>query len=810
MPDSASRRPGFSTTRTGRPLRCGRLMARVLCAAHWIWIGLFLAPLSAAQAEEPAIPPALTPPSIVHLVPLQLPSDAGLPSDTHLDVGVVIEPDGNAHVDQTLDPPSLQQAVTAALAQSRFQPATTPAGPLRARVVVRLPLVSPQAGAPTALPAASLPEATLSLQPAQAPAVPVVTSEPIAPPSTFGASARVSQLPPTATAIQLQEVRELPGTFGDPFRVLETLPGVVPHLSGLPYVYVRGAPPAGTLYFYDGIQVPGMFHLALGPAVVHPALIDEMNFYASVAPARFGRFTGGVLSGGPAPRPALTRTSGELELRMIDVMGKVDVPVLGGGLSVSGRYGYPGPVISLFSPQTSLNYWDYQTRLWFPVSPHARFELVWFGSFDRAGFVDSRRKRSDFALEFHRAEARLIQRVGAVELGGMLQLGLEHSQIDTSMRVRALRLGPRVYASYQTPEGVRLRVGADMFGNVGSLFTAPTVEGGPIQVRVPVTDGVAARSVMGAYAELSVPLLERLRVELGVRGDLWLTGSRAEAAADPRLTLSYRSHDTLTWHAAFGLAHQPAVFLLPLPGIADVGLEHGLQSAVQSEAGVAIDLPAALKLESQVYVQHFSNMILPELALDQTANCAQLPAQVAMATSRCNTSYPRSSVWAYGFEVFLRRSISEAMSGWINYTLGWARGLSAAGQSFTPTFDVRHVLNLVLQYRLGGGFSTSARVQYRSGKSANELFLRAEPIRYEQRLPGFFRADMSVSYGWRPSWGSLRVTFEWFNVTLSSEATDIACLDGVGASADPLSVTPCPVKHAPALFFPNLGIRAEL
>jgi hypothetical protein len=297
-----------------------------------------------------------------------------------------------------------------------------------------------------------------------------------------------------------------------------------------------------------------------------------------------------------------------------------------------------------------------------------------------------------------------------------------------------------------------------------------------------------------------------------VRGDLWLTGSRPEAAVDPRLSLSYRLRDTITWHGAVGLAHQPSVFLVPLPGITEVGIESGLQSAVQSETGVSFDLPAQLKLESQVYVQHFDNMILPELAIDQTAECYALPPDVEMATSRCNGGYPRSSAWAYGLELFLRRALTEDHSGWVNYTLGWARAESSTGLKFRPTFDVRHVVNLILQYKIGGGFSTGARLQYRSGKNASHIFIREGEIPYQQRLAGFFRADANISYGWKPSWGSLRVSLEWFNLTLSREESSIDCdkTDDITSGRDPLkTAVPCPVRRAPALFFPNLGVRAE-
>jgi hypothetical protein len=141
--------------------------------------------------------------------------------------------------------------------------------------------------------------------------------------------------------------------------------------------------------------------------------------------------------------------------------------------------------------------------------------------------------------------------------------------------------------------------------------------------------------------------------------------------------------------------------------------------------------------------------------------------------------------------------------------LGWASAHADEGFTFTPSFDVRHVLNLVLQYRLGAGFSAGMRLHYRTGKMANATFVRDAPIRYEQRLPGFFRADLQVSYAWQTSWAKLRVSLEWFNATLSREATEIKCRDGIGVGPNPLSATPCMVIRAPPIFFPNLGLRAQ-
>jgi len=81
--------------------------------------------------------------------------------------------------------------------------------------------------------------------------------------------------------------RELPGAFGDAFRALEALPGVTPITSGLPYFFVRGAPPGNTGYFIDGVSIPTLYHAAVGPSVIHPAFIENVE----VQNATLGRET---------------------------------------------------------------------------------------------------------------------------------------------------------------------------------------------------------------------------------------------------------------------------------------------------------------------------------------------------------------------------------------------------------------------------------------------------------------------------------------------------------------------------------------
>src|SRR5258708_40296372 len=63
------------------------------------------------------------------------------------------------------------------------------------------------------------------------------------------------------TTLRRDDTRNVPGALGDPTRLVEALPGVVPTTSGLQAFFVRGAPPTATGSFVDGVPVPALYHL---------------------------------------------------------------------------------------------------------------------------------------------------------------------------------------------------------------------------------------------------------------------------------------------------------------------------------------------------------------------------------------------------------------------------------------------------------------------------------------------------------------------------------------------------------------------
>lgn len=602
----------------------------------------------------------------------------------------------------------------------------------------------------------------------------------------FGAEAVVSRpTPPGAHSVSMQNARDLPGSFGDPLRTLDALPGVVPFASAVPYVYVRGAPPASQGYVYDDIPLPQLFHVGFGPAVIHPRAVGEIKFNAGVPSARYGRRAGGLLLAQETPYSS--ELDAEVELRLLDVGAWIQGGVGKGTLTASGRVGHPLAVmtarsIGVLDPGTSINYLDGQLRYRYPLTKRDQAELVYLGSYDaiRLPGVSALPGAGATGLQFQRIETRLTHRIRRGEFGAALRFGHDRSELGASLKVHASTFGPRFWTQLQLGEH-SVRIGGDLYVSVGDVQNGQGtlgIPGGNLRIRLPNIAAAPARNQGGLFIATDLRLSSRVHAEVGLRLDYWSVRADLDVAADPRLRAVFDWTDRLTLHAAFGLAHQPSVFFLPLPGLTEVALDRGLTRSIQSEIGASYELPLAIKLEVQGFLHQYSGLLLPELVMD-----ADIPEKT-----------PLSNAIAYGLEVFLKRELGAHLTGWVGYTLGFAEANAYRSiGKFKPDFDVRHVLNIVAQWRVWRGLSIGGRFHARSGRVIEQL----NP-QYEQRLPWFVRPDVRIGYAWRGRYADMTAYVEWLNVAVRPEYLDADCLLGS-----------CTATKAPPISLPNIGVRAE-
>lgn len=233
----------------------------------------------------------------------------------------------------------------------------------------------------------------------------------------------------TRHSLSVPELTTVPGTFGDPLRVLQNLPGVSRAPYGLGLLIVRGAPPTDTGVFVGGQQIPQLYHFLVGPSVIAPHLIDRVDFFPGGFGVRYGRASGGAVDVQLKEGPA-TGFHGGADLSVLDVSAFAEGPLHGGrspgadGTSASTttatvavRRSTIDALLPLVVPRqqgstfvtTVPVYWDYQARIVHEMGgTRGRIGVMAFGSDDTLKLVAQDPQAGDFSLNTHNGFHRVI------------------------------------------------------------------------------------------------------------------------------------------------------------------------------------------------------------------------------------------------------------------------------------------------------------------------------------------------------------------------------------------------------------------
>jgi hypothetical protein len=635
------------------------------------------------------------------------------------------------------------------------------------------------------------------------------------------------------TTVRRDDTRALPGTFGDPTRVTEALPGVVPTSSGLQAFFVRGAPPESTGYFVDGVPVPALYHIGFGPSVVHPAIVDHVDFYQGAPPAAYGRYVGGVLAATTCPPES--RPHAEANVRLFDAGAFGEAPLADGRGSAlaAARYGYPGSILPLFAPDTTLSYWDYQARATYDAGHRDRLTALVFGSYDRLT-----QKQTDangiaywqqlVADEFHRADLRWDRALGASSaLRLAATLGRDVVGNDVSNATEdTLRL--RADLEARPARELRIRGGADVaFERLRpSTATPSAAAGGAIAAS---RDAV----IVGVHADAAWRLSRNVEVTPGLRADTYsrtlyadpsvpvrpgAIGGSAAPVLEPRLAARVRVSPWLTAVSTFGVSHQLPGVVAQYPDATPFlqpGVLTGIESSVQASQGLEVALPAKFSLASTAFLHDYSG--LPDLTACTFSS---------IEPSRCIT--PAVPARAYGLELLVRRPISERLSLWLVYTLSRSTRrahLLGPDPSAEPTieipseYDRTHVLSVAASLDLGHAWRVGARFFAYSGRPYTASTHGQPTVPFDgERLPGFFRIDVRVEKSWNVGRGTrIAVVLEGINVTLNKETVSATC-GGAAASSGPAgmsgaamgapAMSGCSFDTLGPITIPSVGVEA--
>jgi len=583
----------------------------------------------------------------------------------------------------------------------------------------------------------------------------------------------------TRRTIKVETIERIPGTFGDPVKVVQNLPGVARSPFDFGLLLVRGSGPEDSGAHIDGIRVPQLFHFGGFRSIVTPVLLDSIDFYPGGYGPSYGRLTGGILD-------VQTRQEyedvihGLLQFDLLDISVAVMGPIKKkkerypiGGFVLAARRSYLDVVLPALAPssvdlsRTIFPQWtDIQGKLTLRPGKGHSLSVLGYWSQDRAGVrledpgvstEESSQGDILFRNDFWRAsldwsyrgegplENRMVFAVGqdiqAYRLGQFGQVDLmswwimlrDHADIDIG-ELLTLRVGTDIITSIYDFEFNFFDFDVRTFGSDPNAEKEELVLG---------DDGWAFAP--GLFAEARVKLVdERINLTPGLRFDYYTVYEQfGFVTLDPRFSfrVSPDPGKRIDIKGSVGIYHQnpQAYEILEVTGDTTLKPEESYQVSL----GTDVQFTDFLSLDVTGFYKR-----LTKLVTFQSGDVTTGGSDAAWVNSG------DGHIW--GAELFLRWQAWKNFEGWVALTLQRSQRRDAPDEDFYwYDFDQPVILDVVASYQLPFGFRIGARWRYVSGNPDTPIsgsIYDADSDSYipfvgtynSERLPNFHALDIRI------------------------------------------------------------------
>jgi len=631
----------------------------------------------------------------------------------------------------------------------------------------------------------------------------------------------------TKRTLQRQQLTSVPGTFGDPIRVIQTLPGVNRAPFGLGIILVRGSNPDDTGIFVDGHEIPAVFHFLGGPSIFNAEMLEGLELYPGGFPARFGRKHGGVVALELRPTKS-DGIHGSAKVDFLDAGAYLRAPLTKDlTFAFAGRRSYVDAFLGFVLPEPAPGaqrivtpiYYDYAGRLDYNLKDQGRLGLFAIGSSDTLRVLDQdpdAQVSTDLstAVKFFRVIGSYTR-----SLGGDLQLTLspawgrdrltfsgaqaEAAGPFTSVDIVNSSLSYRLRIHGRMDKHLTLDTGLDLLSRVTRYDAVVPVDDNLINSQgIDVDPSQIFRGAtsigLGAYADVGIDVSDRLKLIPSLRLDMYLIEGHDRGSVDPRIVARYKLDKEWTAKAYVGEFSQP-----PQPEAVDarfgnpnVGIEH----ATHFGLGYEWKPNRVWSVDNEIYYARRRDLVV--FTTDVEPNDDGTFTYVNFRNEGRRNSM--------GFEIMIKREITERAFGWLSYTYSKANQKNhPTNDRFIPTaFDQSHVMNAVASYKPGKGFELGARFQLATGRPDTPIIggtydadtgsysaIRG-PLR-SSRTPTYRQIDARVEKVW---------LYNTWSLGLYLDVINVANLENVEAfEYDYRFKHKAPVTSYPIL--PTLGLR---
>jgi len=567
---------------------------------------------------------------------------------------------------------------------------------------------------------------------------------------------------PSAIPLRPRQVLSTAGSLDNPFRTLQTLPGVAGTDEFGSKLSVRGGAPDQNLTVMDGVEIHNPYRLFGLTSAFNPETVERFELLAGGFGAKYGDRLSSVIVVENREGYAGRVFSGSSSVSITDanIIGEGRLPGPGQGTWLAtARRTYYDLVAERFVHQDlpSFNDAQFKTAWRLPGSRHlsllglrsreltsikpdddsdGRAEIRSHNDLVTAALVSPLSSASSTTIVAWSRNTDLIdlrdeleESSGPASDPDEFKRQLSIDDLSVRQEVRFPKMGRHRLEAGTEWHQLRTHVAfttfddRDPFGlfRGGSLWL-----GGVFPEQV---DHSRSTTRGGAWIEDRLQLGSSVTIVPGLRWDY--SGLNGRASLSPRLNAVVALNEATRLTAATGLYTQSPGYekLLQADHFTDLTaagrLALGPERSTHVVAGVDRDLAPGLLGRVEVYYKGFSDLIVGRLETEdeRVARLARYDfpplLQSLLPTAPMITSVPTNDGRgrAYGLELFLARADGPArprLTGWVSYSLARTEQ-DIYGRSVPFSYDRRHSLSVVGNLRAGSHFELAGTARAASG-----------------------------------------------------------------------------------------------
>ncbi len=580
----------------------------------------------------------------------------------------------------------------------------------------------------------------------------------------------------SSVEISTEFISKMPSIGGetDIFRTLQLLPGVQQNSELSSGLYVRGGSPDQNLTLLDGVIVYNPSHLGGFLSSFNSDAIQNVNLIKGAFPAEYGGRISSVLdlSMKEGTKEKLTGQGG---ISMVSSRLTLEGPLSDNStFMISGRRMYLDLMLALSGTEDAPQYYfyDFNAKTNIQLGKDDRLFLSGYFGNDVLNAPEDKDDNSDdenYSIFWgnktanirwlHIASSKLFTNFSFIYTNYNFTSELENNRksINSQSGIEDFML--KAEAEYFPTKNHKFKSGIEA---IYHQFKVNTLKGLSEEIDKALNNGRNINSSdISWYLQDEWTATDALTANIGIRANYFTSGSYFNA--EPRLSATYDLGDQNILKGALAWCHQPMHLLLrselTLPTDAWMPVNDKIKPADSWQAVLGYQTTFAKDkylFSVEAYYKHMNNLY----EYSDTVRFFE--------TATIEDQLVSGSGKAYGIEFFLHKQIGE-FSGWVGYTLAWTTRKFAelnGGEPFSPRYDRRHDISVVLAYKLGKKWELGLTWVYGTGQAytmptgkyytntngyseSNYVYSK----RNEHRMPAYHKLDMNFMY-----------KYEWFGL----------------------------------------------